>query len=151
MSKSGVEGPGNYPPFQKLCFDQFLRFSQIWIEILQKKTISIHNVLFKINYCTYFKTFSIEFSPTSNVKVIATIDERDVFECRRASLGQPLFVAEWNPNNYDDGKIHSLRVDVRSSNNVMSNHSRTFQFGLGQKENFMGSGNLTGDFSFLSR
>ena len=112
------------------------------------------------------KIFIIVFSSSSDVKVTATIDGTDVFECRRASLGQPLFVAEWDPSRYDDRRVHSFRVDVKhsnvensnietandeTSNDEMSNESRTFQFGLGQKENFIDGGDVTGDFSFLAR
>ena len=42
--------------------------------------------------------------------VQATIDGHDHFVLKRAQAGFPLFTAEWNPSQYDDGQVHHLTM-----------------------------------------
>ena len=90
------------------------------------------------------------FATSTIDKVTVTIDEtNDVLECRRVSEDQPLFVVDWNPSQYDDGQVHSIRVDVLYAKD--KKQSRTIQFGLGDKQTFVSTGNVTRDFSFMAR
>ncbi len=90
------------------------------------------------------------FATSTIDKVTATIDEsNDVVELRRVSEDQPLFVADWNPSKSNDGQVHSIRVDVLYAKD--QKQSRAIQFGLGDKQTFLSTGNVTHDFSFMAR
>jgi hypothetical protein len=72
------------------------------------------------------------FSSRSVVKVSASIDDNDVFECQQVTADHPLYVAEWNPAKYVDGTLHSLRIDVeiKSADEKTFKRSRNIQVSM---------------------
>ena len=89
------------------------------------------------------------FSSSNIEDVTSTVDGSDVYNFRRISTDQPLFVAEWTPSKYDDGQVHSIQVEVKLGGGVV--HSKEVQFGLTAKDVMVDGGNITGDFSFMAR
>lgn len=76
-------------------------------------------------------------------KVTVTIDSTQELKCEEAVAGEPLYVTAWDPIGFDDGKLHSLQVNVTTSG---GRHFKYIQFGLQEKNAFTQT--LLGDFKF---